>query len=350
VRLLLATHAALDQELGAAQVALNLAEALRHIGHDVTLWSPAPTTHATPWLWRGQRADLARFVVQEGPFDVVDAPANFLAPRIRATTIARSVQPELQYLAMEIHAAIQLRHPARTAAALVIGAARAWANVGGWQRARLILCQGTLERRWMERRFPIWKRKIDHYFVAPSRDVRERLRSVRRSRRGDGNRYLWLGRWAEHKGIERLLPFAHSLLAGGKHALTIAGCGDAALRDGRLRALEDSGLRVVPRFTRRELPALLADHDRGLFTSKIEGWGLSLNEMLESGLPVSATQAGAVPDLLPFWAPQLGPFPAPVTRAAMATEDRIAEYEAQFNWNRIATDYARTAARVAGSA
>lgn len=40
-------------------------------------------------------------------------------------------------------------------------------------------------------------------------------------------------------------------------------------------------------------------YDAGLFTSEAEGWGLSLNEMLESDMPVFATEVGGVRDLRP---------------------------------------------------
>lgn len=42
IRILIVTDVPLSAELGAGQMTLNLAEALRSLGHDVTLWSPHP--------------------------------------------------------------------------------------------------------------------------------------------------------------------------------------------------------------------------------------------------------------------------------------------------------------------
>jgi glycosyltransferase involved in cell wall biosynthesis len=86
---------------------------------------------------------------------------------------------------------------------------------------------------------------------------------------------------------------------------------------------------------------LLAGHDAGLFTSRVEGWGLTLQEMFESGMPVYATNAGAVadlraefPDLLREFPPGFGeridiPSPSPVSQS----------YLSQYSWTAIAADY-----------
>jgi glycosyltransferase involved in cell wall biosynthesis len=110
-------------------------------------------------------------------------------------------------------------------------------------------------------------------------------------------------------------------------------------------------VRLVSSFSRAELPDLLAAHDAGLFTSSVEGWGLSLNEMLESGLPVYATAAGAVDDLRPYFPVSLRPFPPPELPPlpGEGLEDLAANgYYERFNWDRIGRDYERQALRAAG--
>lgn len=55
IRLLIVTHAPLSAETGAGQVAINLAEAFRSQGHDVTLWTPHPLPTQTKWWQRAQK-------------------------------------------------------------------------------------------------------------------------------------------------------------------------------------------------------------------------------------------------------------------------------------------------------
>jgi len=100
MRLLLVSHVPLLAELGAAQVTLNLAEALRRRGHTVEAWSPGPLDGARWWeLWRCQRRAIEEHLERAGPFDVVDLPAVSISRRIAASarTVARSLQPDLRY-------------------------------------------------------------------------------------------------------------------------------------------------------------------------------------------------------------------------------------------------------------
>jgi hypothetical protein len=128
--------------------------------------------------------------------------------------------------------------------------------------------------------------------------------------------------------------------AGTRDAFTIAGCGPDG--ESALRPLSARGrVRVVPTFARVELPGLLADHDAGLFTSGVEGWGLVLNEMVEAGLPIYATTAGGVADIRSVLGSFIGPFPPPDGAALPPplTEDAFAKYEARFRWSAIAERY-----------
>jgi len=79
----------------------------------------------------------------------------------------------------------------------------------------------------------------------------------------------------------------------------------------------------------------------GLFTSRAEGWGLVLNEMVESGLPVYATAAGGVEDIqctvgsfIQSFPPTLGARPP-----SPPAEEARARYEARFRWPAIAARY-----------
>jgi hypothetical protein len=74
---------------------------------------------------------------------------------------------------------------------------------------------------------------------------------------------------------------------------------------------------------------------------------MTLNEMLESGMPVYATEAGGVEDLRPFFPRSLQPFPPPPSPepeafepAATSSEDLAASgYYERFGWSEIARRY-----------
>jgi glycosyltransferase involved in cell wall biosynthesis len=348
LRILIVSHPALSAELGAAQIALNLAEALRARGHDARAWSPEPLPRDTRWwnLWRRQTQGIERYAAEHGPFDVIDTPAISASRRLASCgqLVARSVQPELRYLALDVRRDLARRPSPRALANAVLAGPRANAILGGWRRAAKILCLGTHEFDWMRRRFPGWAHKLGRYVCALPSAEAEILARVRRSRRapaGPGTRFLWIGRWSVQKGTSRLLRFLRERIAS--HPLdtcTLAGSGPAAERDVPSEWLREGRVRLVPSFSRPELPGLLAEHDAGLFTSDIEGWGLSLTEMLESGLPVFATEAGAVLDLRPYFPRSLRPFPPPAEIAAAPLEDLAANgYRERFSWPAIAASW-----------
>lgn len=348
MRILLVSHPPLAPESGAAQVVLGLEAALRARGHDVVAWSPEPLAGARWWdRWMRQRRAVERFAAEAGPFDAVDLPAISIGPRLSRAAgtdrlVARSTQPEILYLADDLRA--QLRRPTwRTPFHAAYDGVASAAVVRGWSRARLLLCQGTLECDWMRRRFPRWSTRLRIYVVAPPPAEREALATVRRSRPSGprpGTRFLWIGRWVPHKGTARLVRFLSARAATHpEDRFTLAGCGEGAARDLPAELLQGGRVRLVPTFHRAELPALLAEHDAGLFTSTVEGWGLSLNEMLEAGLTVYATPAGGVADLAPYWGDRLRPFPPPARPAPPAPEPDLAPYFERFSWPGIARRY-----------
>ena len=352
-RILIATHAPLSPEYGAAQSAISLAETLRRNGHDVVLWSPALPA-STPW-WRGRslmRRQLARFIVENGPFDLVDAPPLLLPVMANraAVSVARSVQPPVRYLLIELFSA-RLRRPSDAIRWLLMAVMTLWqlpVVLGDWLRARHVLVLGELEHEWMKRWLPFLADKMSIYRPTLAQAERVRLAAIRGRRSawtGPGVKFLWIGRWAAHKGIDRLTDFLNTRFAvAPADMLTIAGCGK--LPEGAIAAdlLRRGHVRVVAAFSRDELYGLLESHDAGLFTSHAEGWGFSLNEMIEAGLPVFATSAGAVPDLRRACPACLQPFPPPPApdinglRARMKLGD---PYDALINWNGVVALYER---------
>jgi glycosyltransferase involved in cell wall biosynthesis len=358
MRLLIVSHPPLLPELGSAQVALNLAAALRARGHDVQAWSP-PSPLPPGGRWGSARArrqrTIERFAAMAGPFDLIDTPAIAASARLArcAPLIVRSVQPELRYLAFAVRTGLRWHLSPRVLAGALGAAWSGAAVVQGWRRARTIVCLGTGELSWMQQHFRRWSAKLRPYVIAVGESERAALAGVRAQRPlppAAGTRFLWLGRWSPHKGTRRLVRFLAARLAAARdETFTIAGCGPLAERDLRPEWLRSGRIELVPSFARAELPSLLAAHQAGLFTSEVEGWGVSLNEMLESGMPVYATAAGAVPDLLPYFPFSLRPFPPPARLEPQPLEDLEGNgYHVRFAWPEIARAYEQLA--LAGAA
>jgi glycosyltransferase involved in cell wall biosynthesis len=352
MRILVVSHPPLHAELGAAQMAVNLATALQRRGHDAVAWSPEPLPARTRWwnLWKAQRDAIRLHAAATGPYDVIDTPAVSATTALarHGSIVVRSVQPELLYLRSTVAADLRCGVSPRALAHALLAPTRARAICRGWETAKLILCLGGHERAWMLARFPSWQSKLGCYVSAlPAADRRQLLelreRRPRAGRNGSGARFLWLGRWTGHKGTTRLLEILNARLARfPADSATIAGCGPLAHRDIPAQWLTTGRVRVVESYRRSELAALLAEHDIGLFTSEVEGWGLTLAEMLESGMPVYATDAGAVPDLRPFFTASLRPLPVPDELPPAAPEDLGRNgYLARFDWDAIAADYER---------
>ncbi|MBW4649283.1 MAG: glycosyltransferase family 4 protein [Kastovskya adunca ATA6-11-RM4] len=352
VRLLIVTHAPLAAEFGAGQVAINLAEALRSQGHDVTLWSPHPLPSQTKW-WqsvRQMRSKLDAFIKTQAPFDVIDSPALLITPQVSksALVVARSVQPDILYLMHSLKDRIEksVRGIIRLPFSYSYSLFQIILVLQGWKRARYILCLGSLELRWMKRGFPWWRNKLMSYVNALSQAEQEALAKVRIHRKKpspEGIRFLWIGRWTSHKGITELLDFIVKWAAlCPQDTFTIAGCGTEAENDCPAELLQSGQLKILPSFERNELYSLLANHDCGLFTSRVEGWGLVLNEMLESGMLVFATPIGGVPDLQPFFPENLKVFPPPLGFKLESFTNSIFQddYYNVFSWESIAQTYA----------
>lgn len=350
MKILLVSHPPLTAELGAAQIALHLAAALRGRGHAAAGWSPEPLPPGVRWwnLWKRQREAMERYAAENGPFDAIDTPAISASAALAryGPLVVRSVQPELLYLRQDVRADLARRFPPspRSLAHAAFAVPRARAITAGWERARLVLCLGSIELERMRRRYPGWGPRLASYVCAPSPLDRAALGEVRRGRvrrPASGVRFLWIGRWAAHKGIRALARWIEARSAAAPlDSFTIAGCGPRAEWELGPDWLRTHRVRLIPSFPRSELPGLLATHDAGVFTSTVEGWGLSLNEMLESGLPVFATEAGAVADLRPFFPDSLKPFPPPDRFAPPAVEDLEANgYLSRFNWDAVARGY-----------
>ncbi len=352
MRILLVSHVPLEIESGAAQIAINLCNGLRAIGHDAIAWSPEPLPPETRWWtrWRRRVRQIEAHVESDGPFDVIDSPAVTATAALAAAArlVVRSIQPELLYLQSDLRAHASQWSSPRSWLHRLHGAFVARRILRGWHHAHRIVALGTVELQWMRARFPSWEPKLGAYVCAPSTADRESFRRVRRQRQSSGvqdhgcRRLLWLGRWAAHKGLELLARLIAERRPGDR--FTLAGTGTMTLAPVPPALIEAGVVRVIPHYRRDELPVLLAEHDAGLFTSTVEGWGLSLNEMLESGMPVFATEAGGVRDLQPYFRRSLRCIEE-WTGALPGRESDLEDYDRRFEWTAIARAYETTTLR-----
>lgn len=353
IRILIATHSPISAEFGAGQMAINLAEALRGQGHDVTLWSPYPMPNLTRW-WQGiqsiqlMRSKLDAFIETQEPFDVIDCFPVLITKRVAqsALVVARSVQPDILYWAANL--INPKERGIKKNILLPFNYLMALANIllllQAWKKSNYILCLGSLELEWMNKWFPWWRSKLIFYVNALSKTDQTELTKIRQDRKnyeGQGLRFLWMGRWTPHKGITELLDFIVKRAASHpQDTFTIAGCGTNPSEDFPPELILSDRIKILQSFDRSQLYSLLANHDVGLFTSKVEGWGLVLNEMLESGMPVFATSAGGVPDLQPFFK-MLKPFPPPLQLIPdiLSFSTSIEDYYRVSSWETIAEKY-----------
>ena len=189
MRVLLAVLSPLNVELGASQIALNLANALRNLGIEAVVWSPYPIHERMPW-WRQlswMRGRLNEFVDQNGPFDIVDVLPAAVTSAIGKdrVIVARSVQPDLLYLwnSTRFGKAHRRIGFVRWFIEAFFNLYLALLVVYGWCLATRILCLGSIEFEWMRKWFPWWCRKLSVYVCAIAEDEREALKHIRQARR-----------------------------------------------------------------------------------------------------------------------------------------------------------------------
>lgn len=352
MRILIAISAPISVDAGAGQVAINIVEVLRNQGHEVVLWTSHPCRAWHFLKFFEKKAKMDQFLKTQQAFDIISTNPELVTKRtcrLAGKIVSCNPQPFILYGIYDYKPKDTKNVLKKSAHFLLY-----WFDVLfhsatvvlAWKRSSHILCLGSLELKWMNKHFPFWKNKMSCYLPGTSAEERLMFSNIRRQRkdtiRKEGIQFLWVGRWTQHKGTDILLDFIRKRAAlYPQDSFTIAGCGNWAEKDCPEELLKTEKLRIIPFFDRKKLYSILAGHDVGLFTSKIEGWGLCLNEMLESGMPVFATHAGGVPDLQPYFKETLKPFPPPQTLTAdtLPTSDLDSEYYKIFDWGNITKIY-----------
>lgn len=336
---------------------LNLQGALTRLGCQVTVWNPYPMPENEPHRKHPDimRKRFEQYLANCDEFDVIDIVPFLWTPllkRKRAKIVCRTVQPDLHYVHLSNQPLLRIDTQfIRNGLSQLFWSFQrlkyvAWI-LQGWNGADLVMCLGNWEYEWMRRTFVPWRHKITYYVNALGSEDQAALSQIRQNRRPyDGSRpakFLWIGRWHEQKGIDLLKKFiAQRMVERPADTFSIAGCGEQAYSDFAPEVLGKQ-VTIMPSFDRQQLRDLLANHDIGLFTSPVEGWGLSIQEMIESGMPVYATEAGAIQCLAAVLPEMIHSFPPPVDVACneSSSEDGFSRYYDIFNWDNIARRYLR---------
>jgi len=137
--------------------------------------------------------------------------------------------------------------------------------------------------------------------VADRQGIRTELRIPQNSRIA-----LYVGRLAKYKGCDTLVdtlgPILKKsnlhLLLVGEPDTNVPGCGE--MIDGMKKQIKDNGWNDWIRFLgyRKDIPRLLASADIIVHPTHMEGFGLVLVEAMAAGLPVVASNAEAIPEVL----------------------------------------------------
>jgi glycosyltransferase involved in cell wall biosynthesis len=117
---------------------------------------------------------------------------------------------------------------------------------------------------------------------------------------GDARRLLFVGGWLDHKGVYYLRDgFEQLAKRNPQLRLTIAGCSVNAetIRKFFPPSVHDR-LDVIPFISRKEMPALYAQHDIFAFPSLFEGLPVVLLEAMATGMPVVTTETCGMKDVV----------------------------------------------------
>ena len=280
-------------------------------------WFVAGPAHRTVELWPG-----AEWVPCAAPAEVTFAQADVRRLRGAGADVAvflhqiRPLRPVAPVEVTLVHDTIPIRYPTRH----VPGAAFEY----GFRRAaRLSTLVATVSRHAASciqrdlgvsaERIRLVQQPIDHHTAA-------RVRAARSTTVHTADA-LYVGRDAPHKNLDRLVcAFAATDLQRRGGSLVLVGVGDAPAR--RLRSLAaGSGTRlVVPGVVPQErLEELMASCAVLVQPSIEEGFGLPVAEALAAGVPVAASSAGALVEILAGRRPTFDPFD--VSAMARAIDD-----------------------------
>jgi glycosyltransferase involved in cell wall biosynthesis len=159
-----------------------------------------------------------------------------------------------------------------------------------------VICTSSRDVTYLSRVHRIGRERVTRIDIG----VAEPFLAVPRCANWHEPRLLFIGTWIERKGCRVLgTAFARARCRVPNLRLTILGSGAPAeqvLQDFEPAARD--AVEVVSHFTQPELLEALARHTLFALPSFNEGMPLSLLEAMAAGLPIIATTAGAIPDVV----------------------------------------------------
>jgi glycosyltransferase involved in cell wall biosynthesis len=313
-RILFCCPVTVTPELGTAKVYIEMSEALRRVGWDVTLVGPEMIA---PGQWfETPQSDRPRLLKQylagvASAFDVVDFDHGYLPyPRSEfpASTllVARSVLLVHFFLRIEIPPRPGLR---RWIGKYLYGPARRRA----WEESAAIatrtctaadllnLCNDDEALELQRHGLPAEKMVVLPFGLSAAR--RACLETVDLTPPARPC-VAFVGTFDPRKGM-RDFPHIVSKVVEAVPDVRFKLLGTTGMLQSAAEVYAEfprrlrPALDVVPRFGPQELPKLLADCSVGMFPSLVEGFPFGVLEMLAAGLPVIAYRAPGPPMMLP---------------------------------------------------
>lgn len=312
MRVLLAIHHPLSQDLGAPGVTLALGRALQARGCTVDYYSygeafPGERHHSAlhnlrfPWLLSAHLTRAAR------RYDVLDVTTGDAWPWARAGRPGAAARHALvtRSHGLEHTVCEQLRADAREGKArlswkypLYHGGFRLWEVAQTLRLADRSVLLNEADAAYARERLrvpapklcliPHGLAEVFHGLPAPAPPAAGPLRLAT------------VGTFIQRKGREDVIAAASRLHALGlAFTLTLYGTGtpEAEVRAAFPAPLQPH-LRVVPHYAHATLPGLLAREEVLLFPSHAEGYGMALVEAMASGLVPVSTPVGVAPSVV----------------------------------------------------
>ncbi|MFP2906297.1 glycosyltransferase family 4 protein [Pyxidicoccus sp. 3LFB2] len=313
MRVLLGIHHPLDPNLGAPGVTLALGQALSGLGCEVDYYSyneafPGVPAHGS---WHGVRfpwkmsAHLQREAHRYDVLDITTGDAWSWArlgrpgARARHALVTRShglehtFSERLRVAAREGHLKLSWKYP------LYHGGFRLWEVRQSLLLADHAVLLNTQDAAYAHEHLGVPEGKVSvipHGLDAPF----HALPPPRPSAPGTPLCVACVGSWLPMKGSEEMVAVATQLHAQGvSFSLSLYGTGaeeDAVLAAFPAEVRER--LRVVPRYTRTELPRLLESEEVLFFPSHSEGFGMALVEAMACGLAPVSSPVGVAPQVV----------------------------------------------------
>jgi glycosyltransferase involved in cell wall biosynthesis len=361
LKLLICCPISLDRYLGAARVSIQVAQAMSASGWEVTLLDDGAVTDRLRDL--GLATDgpyqdrLCRFLQRGSPnYDVIEYEhwcLPFPREEFCASTlmVARSVLLHL-YEGIQFPGFRRLRD--RVKRWVNRGQKAAW-NAGFRDLAEKTLRQADLINVSNHRDAELLRdlgyadRKITVQPYAISAESTAAFQAIDLNRRRDPS-VVFLGSFDPRKGGPDL-PLIFVNIAARIPSVTFHLLGTVGMFQSAGEVLSvfprslRPRLRVVPRFTASELPALLSSLSLGVFPSYLEGFGFAVLEQLASGLPVIAYDSPGPSDILPAeWLVRRGDAQATAERAiALLSDEPLLQrarhlaraHASKFDWSLI---------------